>query len=93
MEAKGIQMTLDAPVWGAHWFPQLAQLCNEHPRLLPQAADLLRRAEGGTSESDESTEYNILLPGVRHLLFESIAVLLYSSTVFLFTSKSIINKN
>ena len=46
VEAEGIQMTLVAPVWGAHWFPQLAQLCSEHPRLLPQAADLFLKIDG-----------------------------------------------
>ena len=46
VEAEGVQMTLSAPVWGAHWFPQLAQLCSEHPRLLPQAADLFLKIDG-----------------------------------------------
>eukprot|EP01050_Picozoa_sp_SAG11_P001339 SAG11_NODE_57_length_19200_cov_18.288417_7_plen_189_part_00 len=41
-----VELTLIAPLWGAHWWPQLAQLCLEPPRLLPRAPDLFLALDG-----------------------------------------------
>jgi hypothetical protein len=49
VEAQGVELTLVAPLWGAAWWPQLARMCVEPPRLLPQAADLFLRVDGSPS--------------------------------------------